>query len=137
MSDYHQILEEDKVYLNEVGMRSILQEFVADAMGERPADVYEYMAAWAEKKEANRHNAKEEVAEEAGEYPVEESPRDAAHSNAEPSAPDPSLGRHEGSIDIGRPAKEVSGAANNAPEPKLPPKVIEEVANAVEDEGEL
>lgn len=138
MSEYHEIIEEDKAYLQEVGMRSILQEFVADSMEDHPENVYEYMAAWATKKTASHHAAAEKAEDDAGdEYPVEESLKGAAHSNDEVSRPDPSLRRHENEFDIGHPSKEVSGAANHAPDPEVSSKRIEEVANAINDAEEL
>ncbi|AIN99284.1 hypothetical protein LPMP_261720 [Leishmania panamensis] len=53
MSAYHEIIEADKVYLEEVGMRDILQQFVADAMESHPVNVYEYMITWATKRQAS------------------------------------------------------------------------------------
>ncbi|CAG9576500.1 conserved hypothetical protein [Leishmania major strain Friedlin] len=49
MNQCHEIIEADKAYLEEVGMRNILQQFVADAMESRPGNVYEYMMTWATK----------------------------------------------------------------------------------------
>ncbi|CAC9497135.1 conserved hypothetical protein [Leishmania infantum JPCM5] len=53
MNQYHEIIEADKAYLEEVGMRNILQQFVADAMESRPGNVYVYMITWATKIQAS------------------------------------------------------------------------------------
>ncbi|KPA81951.1 hypothetical protein ABB37_03141 [Leptomonas pyrrhocoris] len=138
MNDFHKILEEDKAYLEKVGMRSILQEFVTDTMEDHPANVYEYMAAWATKKAVHRHATKEEtVGEAGGMYPTNESPNGVAHSNFSESRPDPHLRRHEGAFDIGHPVKEVPAGADSTPEPKVSSKVIDEVSSAIEDAREL
>ncbi|KAG5476477.1 hypothetical protein LSCM1_04184 [Leishmania martiniquensis] len=47
MSHYDKIIEEDKLYLEKVGMHSILRQFAIDAMESRPANIYEYMMTWA------------------------------------------------------------------------------------------
>lgn len=38
---------EDAAYLEEVDMRGLLKEFVADALIEEPQDVYAYLGYWA------------------------------------------------------------------------------------------
>jgi hypothetical protein len=137
MSEYHEILEADRAYLHEVEMRTILQEFVADAMEDRPANVYEYMASWARKKQAHYHTANEEAVEDAGNtYPTEASPQGAAHSTDQASHPDPSIRRHN-SFDIGHPAKEVTARVHDVPEPEVSSKTIGKIAHAIEYNNEL
>ncbi|CBZ27997.1 conserved hypothetical protein [Leishmania mexicana MHOM/GT/2001/U1103] len=53
MNQYQEIIEADKAYLEEVGMRDILQQLVADVMESRPSNVYEYMITWATKIQAS------------------------------------------------------------------------------------
>ncbi|GET89539.1 hypothetical protein, conserved [Leishmania tarentolae] len=82
MNQYNEIIEADKAYLEEVGMRTILQQFVADAMESRPGNVYEYMMMWAKKtqdlsialpKDAE-HNPEAVSGDAAADVPGEEAP---------------------------------------------------------------
>lgn len=131
MSEYHEVLEEDKAYLEEVGMRTLLQQFVADAMEDHPANVYEYMALWAAKKAASESAADEGAADNAAEaYPVEGSPEGAAHSADAVSGPDSSLHPHRNSFGAAHPASDVPDAETST-------KGIEQIAHGGEDTEEL
>ncbi|KPI88623.1 hypothetical protein ABL78_2291 [Leptomonas seymouri] len=137
MSEFQEILEEDKAYLERIDMRSILQGLVADAMTDRPIDVFEYMGSWAAGKMASRLAANGEVAEKAAKsYPTEESANGAGHSIGDASHPHSSLPGHEGAASVGH-SKEVTAAANSVSDPKVSPKANEGVANAADAFQEL
>ncbi|CAJ1027237.1 hypothetical protein, conserved [Leishmania lindenbergi] len=94
MSAYNKIIEADKVYLEEVGMRDILQQFVADAMESHPINVYEYMITWATKRQASS-------------IP---SPKGVAHSDDEEKCP---IGEEEEGAAAKTQAEEEPGASDH------------------------
>lgn len=138
MSEYHEVIEEDKAYLEEVGMRSLLQQFVADAMEDHPENVYEYMASWAAKKGAEQAVQSGDGAQQPVDaYPTEGSPKGAAHSADEASQPDAALRRHEDSFNVGHPSKEAPASTSHVSDPHASQKIINEVAHAIENDEEL
>ncbi|KAK7194370.1 hypothetical protein NESM_000352900 [Novymonas esmeraldas] len=119
MSQHHEIIEADKVYLEEVGMRGILQQFVADAMESHPINVYEYMMTWAAARRGSAVSPKgaAQAGAEEEEYPVEE---EAAHAQATPAAdkqasPHSPPSQHHTPSDA-QAAKRHSTVAHDAPE---------------------
>ncbi|KAG5476759.1 hypothetical protein CUR178_03933 [Leishmania enriettii] len=72
MSQYDEIMEADKIYLEKVGMQDVLQQFVADTMETRPDNIYEYMMTWATRRRAPSAALPKgaDVDRNVGEYPV-------------------------------------------------------------------
>ncbi|KAG5501938.1 hypothetical protein JKF63_04208 [Porcisia hertigi] len=67
MSEYLEIIEADKAYLEKVGMRDVLEEFLADALKSNPANIYEYMMTWATKRQASSTALPNDVVQSCGE----------------------------------------------------------------------